>query len=56
MYGVRDGEPILDDFVCTGNEASLFDCQYTTTHNCDHSEDMGLRCGEMIIIVQWDMG
>ena len=33
--------------MCTGNENSLLDCaagEEVGSHNCDHSEDAGVRC------------
>ncbi len=38
------GPILLDDLSCTGNEDSLFDCQHSTTHDCVHSEDVGVVC------------
>ena len=37
---------MLDDVVCTGTEASLFDCPNSglNIHNCGHSEDAGVVC------------
>ena len=29
---------------CTGSEQSIFDCSYTTDHNCGHYEDASVRC------------
>ncbi len=34
----------LDDVKCSGNEQTLLKCSYNQTHNCDHSEDAGVRC------------
>lgn len=36
----------LDDMQCRGRESSLLDCTHTRTHNCKHSEDVGVRCSE----------
>ena len=41
------GSILLDNLVCMGDESSLLDCVDTAdigTHNCDHSEDAGVRC------------
>ena len=35
---------LLDDVRCEGTENNLFDCPHTADHNCDHSEDVGVRC------------
>ena len=34
----------MDDVGCTGSELFLTNCSHTTNHNCDHSEDAGVRC------------
>ena len=37
----------LDQLTCTGNESSLLEClaqDEVGYHNCDHSEDAGVRC------------
>ena len=34
----------MDDVQSTGSEAALSDCQASTTHNCQHSEDAGVTC------------
>lgn len=37
----------LDDLNCAGNETQLVGCPSSTpigTHNCAHSEDVGVRC------------
>ncbi|CAI8040121.1 Fibrillin-1, partial [Geodia barretti] len=34
----------LDNVVCTGGEANLTECGYTTITNCDRSEEAGVRC------------
>ena len=38
-------EPIyFDNVICTGNENYLYQCRYTTNHNCVHFEDVGVVC------------
>ena len=36
----------LDNVVCRGTESRLIDCPARPlgTHNCDHSDDAGVRC------------
>ena len=35
----------MDNVRCTGNEGSLVNCTYLSTHNCVHSEDASVSCG-----------
>ena len=38
-------EPIyFDNVICNGNESYLYQCSYTTNHNCNHFEDVGVVC------------
>ena len=47
-YGAGPSQfPIyLDDVVCNGSEANILACSHLplTTHNCGHSEDVGVTC------------
>ena len=46
----RNHSILLDQLVCTGNESSLLECTFDEeigSHNCDHSEDAGVRCEGM---------
>ena len=36
----------MDDVLCTGDEDSLVNCTYVSSHNCLHFEDAGVVCGE----------
>ena len=47
-YGRGTGSILLDDVGCDGTEASLFECQHsgTGTHNCFHSDDVGIFCNK----------
>ena len=48
-FGVGRGPIWLDDVFCpTGDEDYITGCTHLEygTHNCDHSEDVGVVCGE----------
>ena len=51
-YGQGTGDIILDDLVCTGTETSLFECGNAGigTHNCAHSEDIGILCEGTLVV------
>ena len=34
----------LDEVSCTGEEASLFSCMHTSSHDCTHTEDAAVLC------------
>ena len=46
LYGQGTGSIVLDNLGCTGSENSLFECSHNglNTHNCAHSEDVGVTC------------
>ena len=50
LYGTNvvdgTGNIVLDDLQCRGTEPRLVDCPHRPlgTHNCAHSEDVGVRC------------
>lgn len=35
---------ILDNVGCSGSEARLIDCYYSSHIDCSHSDDAGVRC------------
>ena len=45
-FGGGSGPIYLDNVICQGDESSLLECQRNPIgeHNCDHSEDAGVRC------------
>ena len=52
-FGSSSGAIYLDSVVCNGSEGTLLQCTASPigVHNCDHSEDAGVRCGGIIITV-----
>ena len=45
-YGPGSGPVWLDNLACTGSEGTILNCSHAGvgTHNCAHSEDVGIIC------------
>lgn len=43
-YDPGSGPIYLDEVRCTGSEPSIVNCSSSRQHDCDHSEDAGVRC------------
>ena len=48
-FGQGTGEILLDELNCMGEESRLIDCPANPigVNNCGHSEDAGVRCGNV---------
>ncbi|XP_003383610.2 PREDICTED: tyrosine-protein kinase receptor UFO-like isoform X2 [Amphimedon queenslandica] len=50
-FGMGSGRILLDEIICNGSESRLVDCDMDResigTHDCDHSEDVGVICTEI---------
>ena len=56
-FGRGTGGIYLDDLGCRGNESRLIDCSHNVigVHNCDHSDDAGIRCQRKNIPIRKSM-
>jgi len=43
---MNNGNILMDDVYCIGEEWDLWGCSYTSDHNCGHTEDAGVTCAE----------
>lgn len=43
-YGNGTGSILMDEVSCLSNEATIFDCIYRASHDCNHAEDVGVIC------------
>ena len=52
-FGEGNGSILLDNLRCSGDEESLLDCladdDVIGSHDCNHDEDAGVRCGGMYV-------
>nr|KAG5695140.1 hypothetical protein BaRGS_017239 [Batillaria attramentaria] len=44
QYPTQSSRILMDNVACTGTENRLLDCIYSSTHNCNHNEDVALMC------------
>ena len=51
-FGEGTGSIWLDNVFCSGTESDLLSCSHNGlgVHNCDHSEDAGVRCTGTFIL------
>jgi hypothetical protein len=43
-FGQGSGNILMDEVACTGSEANIGQCPHLSSHNCAHSEDVGVIC------------
>ena len=46
-YGPGSGGIFMANVDCVGHESTLVSCPYISEHNCDHSMDAGVFCGNL---------
>ena len=55
VYGSGDGDILLDDVVCFGNETNLFSCsQRSGSHDCTHDEDAAVVCMCKLLLLYYN--
>ena len=43
-FGQSTGPIHMSNVMCIGDEAAITDCTFSTTHSCDHTQDVGIYC------------
>ena len=43
-FGQSTGPIHMSNVMCSGNEAAITDCTFSTTHSCNHTRDIGIFC------------
>ena len=43
-FGQGTGPILVDNAACAGTETALIQCSHSSTHNCYHYEDAGVKC------------
>jgi deleted-in-malignant-brain-tumors protein 1 len=53
LFGQASGPIFLENLQCSGVEAAIFDCpqKIKGLHMCDHSEDAGVGCYGMSLMI-----
>ena len=54
-FGQGTGPIIRDDFLCQGSEETLDNCSFIVRHNCQHTEDAGVRCMQGMLYIIYIM-
>ena len=44
MFGDPSGPIFIDEVQCSGFESNIFGCDFSKTHMCTHSQDVGIIC------------
>ena len=54
FFTAGSGQIQLDNVVCRGNETNIAFCRHRPwkTNNCDHTEDVGVVCGQGEFIIK----